>query len=166
GDGRRAGLGHRVDRCDPRGARAREPLPDVRARAQHARRTSLRARGLGGGDPPRGRGRRARGAAGEPDDPARSAPAGHGAGARRRAGHEGARGPHDIGTLAWAAGALIILGASFVMGLAGFGIGLVSLAFLPYLMAPAEAIVLMTLATVLARTASTTASAGSSGWPW
>ena len=31
------------------------------------------------------------------------------------------------------------------MGLAGFGIGLVSLAFLPYLMAPAEAIVLMTL---------------------
>ena len=31
------------------------------------------------------------------------------------------------------------------MGLAGFGIGLVSLAFLPYIMAPAEAIVLMTL---------------------
>ena len=31
------------------------------------------------------------------------------------------------------------------MGLAGFGIGLVSLALLPYIMAPAEAIVLMTL---------------------
>src|SRR5205814_1272017 len=83
-----------------------------------------------------------RGAPGEPDDPARGAPAGHGGGARRRAGHEGARGPYGIDALAWAAGALIILGASFVMGLAGFGIGLVSLAFLPYLMAPAEAVVL------------------------
>lgn len=31
------------------------------------------------------------------------------------------------------------------MGLAGFGIGLVSLAFLPYIMSPAEAIVLITL---------------------
>jgi uncharacterized membrane protein YfcA len=37
------------------------------------------------------------------------------------------------------------------MGLAGFGIGLVSLAFLPYVMSPANAIVLMTLyAAVLA----------------
>jgi uncharacterized membrane protein YfcA len=45
----------------------------------------------------------------------------------------------------WAAGALIIAAASLVMGLAGFGIGLVSLAFLPYIMAPADAIVLMTL---------------------
>ncbi len=48
-------------------------------------------------------------------------------------------------TPAWALGALIILGASFVMGLAGFGIGLVSLAFLPYIMPPATAVVLMTL---------------------
>ena len=47
--------------------------------------------------------------------------------------------------LAWALGALIIMGASFVMGLAGFGIGLVSLALLPYVMSPADAIVLMTL---------------------
>jgi len=53
--------------------------------------------------------------------------------------------------LAWALGALIVTGASFVMGLAGFGIGLVSLAFLPYVMSPANAIVLMTLyAAVLA----------------
>ena len=37
------------------------------------------------------------------------------------------------------------MGASFVMGLAGFGIGLVSLALLPYVMSPADAIVLMTL---------------------
>lgn len=48
-------------------------------------------------------------------------------------------------TPAWALGALIITGASFVMGLAGFGIGLVSLAFLPYIMPPATAVVLMTL---------------------
>lgn len=48
-------------------------------------------------------------------------------------------------TPAWALGALIIAGASFVMGLAGFGIGLVSLAFLPYVMPPATAVVLMTL---------------------
>lgn len=45
----------------------------------------------------------------------------------------------------WALGALVIVAASFVMGLAGFGIGLVGLAFLPYLMSPATAIVLLTL---------------------
>ncbi len=45
----------------------------------------------------------------------------------------------------WAVGALIVAGASLVMGLAGFGIALVSLAFLPYIMSPADAIVLMTL---------------------
>ncbi|MGH7276423.1 MAG: sulfite exporter TauE/SafE family protein [Candidatus Rokuibacteriota bacterium] len=48
-------------------------------------------------------------------------------------------------TPAWALGALIIAGASFIMGLAGFGIGLISLAFLPYIMPPATAVVLMTL---------------------
>lgn len=41
----------------------------------------------------------------------------------------------------WAIGALVIAGASFVMGLAGFGIGLVSLAFLPYLMSPVTAVI-------------------------
>ncbi|HEY7039038.1 MAG TPA: sulfite exporter TauE/SafE family protein [Methylomirabilota bacterium] len=46
---------------------------------------------------------------------------------------------------AWLAGALVIAAACFVQGLAGFGIGLVSLAFLPYLMSPAHAIVLITL---------------------
>ncbi|PYM91758.1 MAG: hypothetical protein DME08_21725, partial [Candidatus Rokuibacteriota bacterium] len=45
----------------------------------------------------------------------------------------------------WALGALVITAASFVQGLAGFGIGLVGLAFLPYLMSPATAIVLLTL---------------------
>lgn len=48
-------------------------------------------------------------------------------------------------SLAWTLGALIVTGASFVMGLAGFGIALVSLAFLPYVMSPVDAIVLMTL---------------------
>ncbi len=47
--------------------------------------------------------------------------------------------------LTWLAGAGVVLAASFVMGLAGFGIGLVSLAFLPFLMSPATAVVLMTL---------------------
>ncbi|HUM17997.1 MAG TPA: sulfite exporter TauE/SafE family protein [Candidatus Nitrosotalea sp.] len=42
-------------------------------------------------------------------------------------------------------GALVIAAACFVQGLAGFGIGLVSLAFLPFLMSPAHAIVLITL---------------------
>ena len=48
-------------------------------------------------------------------------------------------------SLAWLVGAAVIAAACFVQGLAGFGIGLVSLAFLPLLMSPADAIVLMTL---------------------
>jgi uncharacterized membrane protein YfcA len=48
-------------------------------------------------------------------------------------------------TAAWAAGALVVFIASFVMGLTGFGIALVAMAFLPYLMAPADAIVLLTI---------------------
>src|SRR5262249_5895572 len=47
-------------------------------------------------------------------------------------------------TFAWAAGALVIF-ASFVMGLTGFGIALVAMAFLPSLMAPADAIVVLTI---------------------
>lgn len=46
---------------------------------------------------------------------------------------------------AWALGAVVIAAASFVQGLAGFGIGLVSLAFLPFLMSPTAAVVLMTV---------------------
>jgi len=45
----------------------------------------------------------------------------------------------------WLLGAAIIAAACFVQGLAGFGIGLVSLAFLPFLMSPQHAIVLITL---------------------
>lgn len=48
-------------------------------------------------------------------------------------------------SLAWAVGAVVIAAASFVQGLAGFGIGLVSLAFLPFLMSPQQAVVLITL---------------------
>lgn len=48
-------------------------------------------------------------------------------------------------SLAWAVGAVVIAAAAFVQGLAGFGIGLVSLAFLPFLMSPQQAVVLITL---------------------
>jgi uncharacterized protein len=48
-------------------------------------------------------------------------------------------------SLTWLVGAAVIAAACFVQGLAGFGIGLVSLAFLPLLMSPADAIVLITL---------------------
>ncbi|MBI1737444.1 MAG: sulfite exporter TauE/SafE family protein [Candidatus Rokubacteria bacterium] len=48
-------------------------------------------------------------------------------------------------SLTLAASAAIIALASFVMGLAGFGIALVALAFLPFVMSPVPAIVLVTL---------------------
>jgi hypothetical protein len=48
-------------------------------------------------------------------------------------------------TLAWAVGALVIFLASFVLGLAGFGIALVAMAFLPYVMSPVTAIVVLTI---------------------
>ena len=47
--------------------------------------------------------------------------------------------------LAWLASAAVIFGAHVVFGLAGFGVGLVAMAFLPFLMAPATAVVLMTV---------------------
>lgn len=49
----------------------------------------------------------------------------------------------------WLLGAVIVAVASFVHGLAGFGIGLVSLAFLPFVMSPVTAVVLMTIYTVV-----------------
>lgn len=48
-------------------------------------------------------------------------------------------------SLAWLLGSVVVAAACFVQGLAGFGIGLVSLAFLPFLMSPADAVVLITL---------------------
>lgn len=47
-------------------------------------------------------------------------------------------------SLAWAAGAVVFAAAGMVHGLAGFGFGLVALAFLPFLMPPATAVVLVT----------------------
>ena len=48
-------------------------------------------------------------------------------------------------SLAWAAGAVIVFFASLVMGLTGFGIGIVALAFLPWLMSPVTAVVMLTV---------------------
>src|SRR5437762_9773207 len=53
-------------------------------------------------------------------------------------------------SLDWVLGAVVIAGAFFVLGLAGFGNGLVALAFLPLVMSPVAAIVLLTVYTVLA----------------
>jgi len=47
--------------------------------------------------------------------------------------------------LAWAIGALVIFVASFVMGLTGFGIALVAMAFLPWVMSPVTAVVVLTI---------------------
>jgi uncharacterized membrane protein YfcA len=52
-------------------------------------------------------------------------------------------------TAEWVLGAVIVAVASFVHGLAGFGIGLVSLAFLPFVMSPVTAVVVMTIYTVV-----------------
>jgi hypothetical protein len=48
-------------------------------------------------------------------------------------------------TLGWAAGACVMFLASFVMGLSGFGIALVAMAFLPWLMSPVTAIIVLTI---------------------
>jgi hypothetical protein len=46
-------------------------------------------------------------------------------------------------SLAWVAGAGILALASFVFGLAGFGLGLVALSLLPFLMPPTTAVPLI-----------------------
>jgi len=48
-------------------------------------------------------------------------------------------------TFTWVAGALVMFVASFVMGLTGFGIALVAMAFLPFLMSSVTAIVVLTI---------------------
>lgn len=52
-------------------------------------------------------------------------------------------------TLEWAACAFIMGAASLVLGLAGFGIALVAMAFLPYFMPPATAIAVLTIYTIV-----------------
>jgi uncharacterized membrane protein YfcA len=50
---------------------------------------------------------------------------------------------------AWLAGAVVVFAAHFVYGVAGFGTGLVAMGFLPFLMATSDAVVLMTVLTVI-----------------
>lgn len=52
-------------------------------------------------------------------------------------------------SVTWILGAVVILAAHVVFGLAGFGVGLVAMAFLPFIMAPSTAIVLMTVYAVI-----------------
>ena len=52
-------------------------------------------------------------------------------------------------SIAWLAGAVVVLSAHFVYGVAGFGTGLVAMAFLPFLMTTSDAVVLMTVLTIL-----------------
>src|SRR5262249_4823970 len=49
----------------------------------------------------------------------------------------------------WLIAAVIIAGASFVLGLAGFGNGLVAMALLPFVMSPVTAIVVLTIYTIV-----------------
>jgi uncharacterized protein len=48
-------------------------------------------------------------------------------------------------SLAWVAGAGILALASFVFGLAGFGLGLVALSLLPFLLPPTRAVPLISV---------------------
>ena len=50
--------------------------------------------------------------------------------------------------LEWVAAAIVIALASFVLGLVGFGNGLVAMALLPFLMSPVTAIVVLTIYTI------------------
>jgi uncharacterized protein len=52
-------------------------------------------------------------------------------------------------TLTWLAGAAAVFAAHVVFGITGFGTGLVAMAFLPYIMAPSDAVVLMTVLTIV-----------------
>jgi uncharacterized membrane protein YfcA len=47
--------------------------------------------------------------------------------------------------MVWLLGAIVVFGAHVVFGLAGFGVGLVAMAFLPFLMSATTAVVLMTV---------------------
>ena len=56
-------------------------------------------------------------------------------------------------TAEWVAAAAVIALASFVLGLVGFGNGLVAMALLPFLMSPVTAIALLTIYTIVFSTA-------------
>ena len=52
-------------------------------------------------------------------------------------------------SLTWLAGAAAVFGAHVVFGVTGFGTGLVAMAFLPFIMTPSQAVVLMTVLTII-----------------
>ena len=52
-------------------------------------------------------------------------------------------------TVVWLLGAIVIFAAHVVFGLAGFGTGLVAMAFLPFIMTTSDAVVLMTVLTIV-----------------
>ena len=49
----------------------------------------------------------------------------------------------------WIAGAVVVFAAHVVFGVAGFGTGLVAMAFLPFIMTASQAVVLMTVLTII-----------------
>jgi uncharacterized protein len=52
-------------------------------------------------------------------------------------------------SVTWLAGAVVVFAAHLVYGVAGFGTGLVAMAFLPFLMTTSDAVVLMTILTIV-----------------
>src|SRR5919201_6672683 len=56
-------------------------------------------------------------------------------------------------TAEWAGAAVVMAAACFVLGLAGFGNGLVAMAFLPYFISPVIAIAVLTIYTIALSTA-------------
>jgi uncharacterized membrane protein YfcA len=52
-------------------------------------------------------------------------------------------------SVTWLAGAAAVFAAHLVFGVTGFGTGLVALAFLPFIMPPSEAVVLLTILTII-----------------
>ena len=52
-------------------------------------------------------------------------------------------------SLSWLAGAAAVFAAHVVFGVTGFGTGLVAMAFLPFIMTPSQAVVLMTVLTII-----------------
>jgi uncharacterized membrane protein YfcA len=56
-------------------------------------------------------------------------------------------------TIEWLAAALVFAFANFVLGLVGFGNGLVAMALLPLLMSPVTALAVLTMYTIVLSTA-------------
>src|SRR5262249_57797958 len=72
---------------------------------------------------------------------------------RRILGRGASAGSRATVTAEWVAAALVIALANFVLGLVGFGNGLVAMALLPFLMSPVTAIAVLTIYTIVFSTA-------------